>query len=58
MEDPLITASGPDNKQPRIIKNGDVWTYTDAATILVSSSKADKEYMERQLKKWNERNKI
>lgn len=56
--EPLPTARPPDNVQPKITKHGDVWTYTDAATILVSSGKADKEYMERQLKTWNERNKI
>ena len=47
-------------KSPTITKNNknDTWVYVDARTVLVSSHKSDKEYMERSLREWRKRQKI
>lgn len=47
----------PETKRPVIIKNGNVWTFKTANVILVSAGQTDKDYMIREQKNWDERNK-
>ena len=46
----------PEEKPPVITKFGNAWLFVSANTLLYSSSKTDKEYMLRELKKWSKRN--
>lgn len=46
----------PEIRRPIIEKNGDMWTYITANTILISASQTDKDYMLRSQQEWDNNN--